>query len=420
MTGAALRRVAIAAFAGLGLTALAPVSAHADTAMALLPGNAFVTFDTASPAVVASFGTITGLSAGDAVRAIDVRPADGKLYAAAVSSGLLTNSVVRTYSIDPATGAATLVGATAALPLAGDVATGWDFNPLVDRIRYLNVNEANLRINPTTGALAGPDTDLNAAPAPEIVDVAHDRNVIGAGLTTLFAINRATSQLATVGSINGTPLSPNSGVVTDLGPLGVTLSPLAGGGFDITPSGTAFAALTKSGDNVTRLYGLDLATGTATAIAPIALGTTPVNSLAILGPSPPVAPPPAAPLPPPPPPPPPAAPRDTTAPKVLVTTSASARLTPTKIKAIRIDFSCSEGCRAAGSLRVGKTTIASNSVTLRSADVARMRLGTTSTQRNAIGRLKRAGVRRRGVLTLTFTDAAGNRRTLTKTITLRP
>ena len=105
---------------------------------------------------------------------------------------------------------------------------------------------------------------------------------------------------------------------------------------------------------------------------------------------------------------------------LLTITPASARLTPTSVKAIRIDFSCNEGCLVGANLRVGATTIASRTTSLRSADVGRLRLGTTIAQRNAIGRLKRAGRTRHGTLTMTFTDGAGNRRKLARTITLRP
>jgi len=411
MRVAAIGRAALACAA---LLAAAPAGAQADTAVGLVGANGLVIFDTAAPTTGLSFRAITGLGANQSVRGIDVRPANGLLYATAVTTGSVVNSPITTYTIDPATGAATLVGATAPVPAAADVATGLDFNPVADRLRYVNVNDENARTNPNNGTLAGDDPNITPALTADVIGVAYDRNVLGATLTTAYVLNRATSRLGLLGGIDGTP-SPNGGVVTDLGPLGVTLGPIFDGGFDISPAGVAYAAMTTT-DNTTRLYTIDLATGAATAVGPIGLGTSPIDSLAIL--------PPAA-APPPPPPPPPAIapappPADRAAPKVLVTASSSARLTPTSVKAIRIDFSCNEACLAAGTLRVGATTIASRSLTLRGADVARLRLATTIAQRNAIGRLKRAGRRRTGVLTLTFTDGAGNRRKITRTVRLRP
>ena len=98
---------------------------------------------------------------------------------------------------------ATLVGATAApLPGAGDIPTGFDFNPTVDRMRYVNTNFENARFNPNNGALAGDDTNLTPA-SVEIIGEAYDRNVVNGGATTLYAINRNGNQLAIQGGIDG-------------------------------------------------------------------------------------------------------------------------------------------------------------------------------------------------------------------------
>jgi hypothetical protein len=387
----------------LALAAAVPSPARAEPAVALLPGNALTTFDTTTPQTTTTVA-ISGLGTSETVSGIDVRPADGLLYGVTATTGSAANSVLKTYRIDPVTGVATLIGATAALAGAGDVATGVDFNPVVDRIRYVNTNDENARLNPTTGALAANDADLT--PTSDIIATAYDRNVAGATLSTLFAINRNTSRLALIGGVDGTP-SPNGGVVTDFaGGLGFTLSPGSDGGFDVSAGGTAVAALTPASDGVTRLYTIDLATGAATVLGRLGAGSA-VRGLAIL-PTPPSAPPPAAPAP------------DKTAPNVLVSVSARAKLSAGAIRRIKITFTCNEGCAVTARLRVGKKTIATGNAALTSPDVGSLRLRTSARQRREISRLHRKRVPRlRATLALTFTDAAGNTRRIARRMTLR-
>ena len=398
----------------LALLAAAPVAARAARAVGVIGPNTLITFDTASPGTV-TFRAITGLGASETIRGVDVRPADGQLYAVAVTTASAANSVLRTYRVDPDTGAAAVVGATAAaLAGAADVPTGWGFNPVVDRARYVNTNDENARINPNDGALAGNDTDLTPAATSTIVAAAYDRSQAGATATTLFAINRTMSQLALQGGVDGTP-SPNGGVITNIGALGFSLSASADAGFDIAPSGTAYAALTSGADNLTRLYTVDLATGAATALGLIGSGASEVRSLTIL-PEPPA--PPAPPVPPPTPPLAPAQP-DSTPPIVLTVVPKRARLTAVSRRRVAIQFSCNEACTARATLRFGRIVLARGSATLGEANVGRMRLRATAAQRRAIRRLQRSRTRRRAAtLTLTFTDRAGNDRTLRRRLTL--
>jgi Domain of unknown function (DUF4394) len=394
----------------VALLAATPALARAARAVGVIAPNTLITFDTSSPGS-GTFLPISGLGANHTVRGIDVRAADGQLYAVAVTTGSAANSVLSTYRVDPGTGAATFVGATAAaLAGAADVPTGWDFNPVVDRIRYVNTNDENARINPTDGALAANDTDLTPAATSTIVAAAYDRNQAGATATTLFAIDRNDSQLALQGGVNGTP-SPNGGVIIDIGVLGFALSASADAGFDIAPSGIAYAALTSAADTLTRLYTVNLTTGAATAVGPLGIGASEVRSLAILPE------PPAPPAPPPTPPPP--TPPDLRPPIVLAVAPQSARLGSVSRRRVAIQFSCNEACTASATLRLGRTVLARGSASLGEASVGRLRLQTTAAQRRAISRLQRSRTRRRAAtLTLIFTDRAGNRRTLTRRLTL--
>ena len=78
-------------------------------------------------------------------------------------------------------GSAGLAG-RAALAGAADVPTGLDINPRAsDRIRYVNTNDENARLNQDSGALAGNDTDLTHAITTTIIGAAYDVNLDGAG-----------------------------------------------------------------------------------------------------------------------------------------------------------------------------------------------------------------------------------------------
>ncbi len=285
----------LGAAVALAALALGAAPAAAEQAVAILPGNVLIRFDTATPGTIASSTAVSGLAANQTIRGIDVRPATGKLYASTVVTGSAANSVIQTYTIDPATGSATFVGETAAaLAGAADIPSGYDFNPaltanglgLVDRMRYVNsgVNDENARLNPDTGGLAGNDTDLTPAATTDVIAAAYDHNVSGTIGTTLFEIDRNTSTLSMQGGPNGAG-SPNGGVVTDLGSLGVTLRAVSDAGFDISPTGAAFAALTNNADGVTGLYRLNLQSSTgATLVGRLGSGVSEVLSLAILQP----------------------------------------------------------------------------------------------------------------------------------------
>ena len=177
--------------------------AQAERTVALLPNNNLLLFDTQTPAMTTPVA-VTGLGASEELTGIDQRPATLGLYGVTVADGSANNSLVKTYTIDPGSGQATLVGATAApVPGAGDVPTGLDFNPVVDRIRYVNGNWENARFNPNTGFLAGDDTDLTPAAVTRIIGEAYDRNAKDAEATTLYAIDANDSALGTQGGIDG-------------------------------------------------------------------------------------------------------------------------------------------------------------------------------------------------------------------------
>jgi hypothetical protein len=394
--------VAIAATAALA------TPAHADRGLTVLTGNRIAVFDLANPTALTTHA-ITGLGASETVRGADLRAANGLVYAFTVVSGSAANSVVKTYTIDPDTGAATFVGATpAALAGAGDVPTGWDVDARVDRIRYVNTNDENARFNPDTGVLAGNDTDLTPAATTTVIAAAYDRSTDGT-TTTLYVIDRNNSVLGLQGGLAGTP-SPNGGVVTDLGSLGFTLEPASDGGLEIAPDGTFYAALTNNADDLTRLYRLNGA-GLAVPIGTIGTGAEEAISLTIL-PDPPA--PPGPPAPPP--------PADTTRPVVLVALAKTTLRLGALKRGHAYEFSCNEACTASATLSIrgrASAKLARGTATLAAAGKGRIRIKSSKPGRRLVAGLRRAKRRRtKATLTTVVTDAAGNRTTVRRTLVL--
>src|SRR5262249_32718158 len=150
--------------------------------------------------------------------------ATGQLFALG-SSGQL-------YTLSPLTAIATKVGSPVMLT---GTTYGVDFNPVPDRLRVVATNGQNLRLNPNDGTLAGTDTniafamgDANQGKTPSITAVAYNNNFAGTPSTTLFGIDSGLDLLVTQGSPGGAPVSPNTGQLFTVGPLGVDVSDVAG------------------------------------------------------------------------------------------------------------------------------------------------------------------------------------------------
>ena len=203
---------------------------------------------------------------GVTLQGIDIRPANGRLYA------LGDNSKI--YGIDLGSGAVTEL---ASLKLADNTPVmlsgthfGVDFNPVADRLRVVSDNGQNLRINVTDGVTVV-DQPLKigvAGPTPFITAVAYTNSYPGTTTTTLFDIDSQSNTLYVQ-----TP--PNNGVMADPKPLGIDINP--GLGFDIgNVSGKGYAIFTV-GLN-TSFYTVDLSTGAISHKFPF---SGPVKGLAL-------------------------------------------------------------------------------------------------------------------------------------------
>ena len=194
-----------------------------------------VVFDSATPGTISSQIPISGLVSGDVVESIAFRPSTSALYA--LGSG---SDSARLYTVDPSTGAATLVSPAAGFPTAFGTSNEKftiAFDPVTDQLRLVGTSlirtaSENLRINPATGTVTAtdapltfPNTDAPPFPTPVIVGIAYDRAAPGATATTLFGVEAGSlfrfpsPALVTIGSINGTPNSANSGIVASVSSL---------------------------------------------------------------------------------------------------------------------------------------------------------------------------------------------------------
>ncbi len=256
-------RYTLAATVLLGAAAFAQ-AAQAKTVAALIGDDTLAIVDTKSGSV-AAMTKISGLSAK--VLGIDVRPADGMLYALAEDGTVAT--------IDPKTGKAEMKSKLETVLPRGVMATV-DFNPVADRLRVMGSDGTNLRANvddgkvTTDGMLKFAEADANKGKAPMIVAGAYTNSVKGAKETGLYNIDGGLGAFTK-------QVPPNDGVQNTIGMLGVTAKAYA---FDILSDGNGGNTAFLMADD--QLYTVDLATGKASAMKKIAGLKGTVRDIAVL------------------------------------------------------------------------------------------------------------------------------------------
>lgn len=247
----------------------------------------------ARPGAISAGVTINGVTAGETLVGIDVRPQNQQLYALGVNA---TANTATFYHLSPETGFAAVVGTASSIAFTTDGATPvdfpdpatvtWDidFNPAADRLRVV-AGSLTFRANPNTG---GPVDGDNGGAAGSVTGMNPDGPINGgtvvvgaAGYTNNFANNGNVTTLYTLDGVTNSLFiqnPPNSGTQT----LGVSIT-LSGPqldfepfGFDIAPGVNAPAAnaavTTGSGigllqvGGVKSLYSINLVTGAATAL----------------------------------------------------------------------------------------------------------------------------------------------------------
>jgi hypothetical protein len=221
-------------------------AASAASIIGLVDGKTLVWVDPATKKVTGK----ADIKGATNIVGIDVRPADGMLYAVSADGGI--------YTVDAKSGAATMKSKLSETLKAGVTVTV-DFNPVADRMRIITSEGVNLRVNvddgkaTVDGALKYKDGDAQAGKTPNVVAGAYTNSSNPKpGATALYDIDAAGHLL--------TQAPPNDGILNTVGMLGVKLDgPVA---FNIVAKGEDNSAWLVTGGT---LYSVDLKTGKATS-----------------------------------------------------------------------------------------------------------------------------------------------------------
>jgi hypothetical protein len=252
----------------IAASATAPTQTRGDI-FALTEGNRLLTINSAAPGKVCTSATITGQQSGENIVGIDVRPADGALYA--------LGSTGRLYTVDPASAALTLQFTLVAglgdatNPYAGLLGTefGFDFNPGNDLIRVVSNAGENFRIElePDGGVVT---TDVAPTPAGSSFGAAaYSNSYLGVNTASYYTIDATGDSLQVIGRTSGNAIN---GDVLNIGALGAG-DVTAVGGFDIYgTTNRGLAAFTIGANTTSELFDVNLITGAATRLATVAGG----------------------------------------------------------------------------------------------------------------------------------------------------
>lgn len=229
---------------------LAPISiANAEQIAGLTFDGKIVTFDSSTPMTIATSFAITGLTAGDTLLGIDLRPANTLIYGVSQTGRIYTLTT---------TGIASLITTLSVVPTGGKF--GFDFNPMADRLRIISETDQNLAANVSDGVTASQTAITRAGGHIDIVGSAYTNNFAGTTSTVLYGIDSVSDTLVVTSA-------PGGGVYTNVGLLGPGITNTNNVGFDISgSSGIAYLSIDSA------FYRLNLATGAATFIDTVGAG----------------------------------------------------------------------------------------------------------------------------------------------------
>ena len=237
-----LKYVALAGALAASISASHAVQAA--SIIGLIDGKTLIWVDPASKKVTGS----ADIKGAANIVGIDVRPADGLLYAVSADGGI--------YTVDAKSGAATMKSKLSETLKAGVTVTV-DFNPVADRLRVITSDGTNLRVNVddgkavVDGALKFKDGDAMAGKTPNVIAGAYTNSFKGTKATALYDIDASGALLSQA--------PPNDGVLNTIGSLGIKLNGATA--FNIVAMGEDNAAWLVTGG---ALYSVDLKTGKAT------------------------------------------------------------------------------------------------------------------------------------------------------------
>lgn len=230
---------------------LAAGTASAATLLALGADGQLFKIDSASQKITATMSA----SSPSPLRGIDVRPANGMLYALGSDNQL--------YTLDLSTGAASKVASlNKQLPGSGQAVI--DFNPVADKMRMLAADGTNFRVNVDTGevtvdgSVAYAADGAYAGKSAQVVAGAYTNSYAGTQATSLYNVDLASSSLMLQNP-------PNDGVQQV---VGMVADGLKNAAMDIASDG-------KGGNTAylltgTTLHTVDLASGKPMTLGDIA------------------------------------------------------------------------------------------------------------------------------------------------------
>ena len=219
--------------------------------------NTLVNFAAATPNTVVEV-PITGLTAGDIVVGIDVRPVNGTMYAfARADVGGAPTGAASIYAINPATGAASGRVLVTGVTFDGATSASVDFNPVVDRLRVITFFGQSVAINVADGVAVANTSIQGTTFAAAVAYTNSAVSTTAPASTVLYRIDNqgAPDDLTTV--------TPATGAVAAVGPIGIDLNEVQA--FDISGANNvnALAALRTTATGAHTLYRINLTTGAA-------------------------------------------------------------------------------------------------------------------------------------------------------------
>ncbi len=230
---------------------LAAGTASATTLLALSADGQLFKIDSASQTITATLRA----DSPSPLRGLDVRPANGMLYALG-SDNLL-------YTLDMSSGAASKAASlNKQLPGSGQAVI--DFNPVADKLRMLAADGTNFRVNVETGEVVVDGSVAYAADGSyagktaQVVAGAYSNAYAGTQATALYNVDLASSSLMLQNP-------PNDGVQQAIGQI---VDGLQSAALDIASDGQGGnTAYLLTG---TTLHTLDLATGKPATLGEVA------------------------------------------------------------------------------------------------------------------------------------------------------
>lgn len=241
--------------------------AHAESLVGLTSNNQIGVFSSTNVAA-ASFVNISGLSEGESLIGIDLRPSNNTIYGISTANNIYTLNVSSTGVF----GAATFVKALDMSIINASLSYGIDFNPQADfsgaaSLRLVSSAGNNYAINASTGAIAFSGNIAEGNYSAVAYTNSTPAGAPAPNTTMLYYVDASDNTLNR-NVAPGTFNAPNIQEVGKLGNIGAI------NGFEIFANGSAFLAATvgTSGNGATQLFNVDLGEGKATQIGMFSTG----------------------------------------------------------------------------------------------------------------------------------------------------